>query len=84
MLVYVQLQLVADALNGMVHAPELSSVDGHESLPRRVIALHLVHRQCRSQLLWFGELALQKPGILNSLLTISLSERAGTVSMYSS
>ena len=77
------LQLIADTLDAMTGAPGLCSMDGHESLIRKIIAVHLVYRQCRSEVLQFGQLVLHRPGILKSLSDMSLSDRAGLVSVLS-
>ena len=60
-------QLIMDALDAMTHHPDLCSVDGHESLSRRIVALHLVYNQCSTEVLQFSQLVLQRPGILKSL-----------------
>ena len=60
-------QLIVDALNSMVHAPEFSSIGGHESLTDRIAAVHVVHHFTKSETLWFGQLASHMPGILEPL-----------------
>ncbi len=56
-----------DALDTMTHRNDFCCVDGHESLSRKIVALHLVHGQCSSKVLQFGQLVLYRPGILRSL-----------------
>ena len=56
-----------NALDTMTHQNDFCSVDGHELLSHKIVALHLVHDQCSSKVLQFGQLVLHRPGILRSL-----------------
>ena len=60
-------QLIGDALDEMVHDDEFSSISGHDVLIMRVAALHVVYMLNQSQVMWFGQLVSQKPGIMLSL-----------------
>ena len=51
----------------MVHDDDFSSMDGHDILIRRIAALHVVYMFSKSQVMWFGQLVSQKPGIMLSL-----------------
>jgi hypothetical protein len=51
----------------MVHNEDFSSVDGHDTLIRRVASLHVVYMFSKAQIMWFGQLVSQKPGIMLSL-----------------
>ena len=51
----------------MVHNEDFSSVDGHDTLIRRIAALHVVYMFSKSQIMWFGQLVSQKPGIMLAL-----------------
>ena len=77
-------QLIMVELDAMTHHPDLCSMDGHESLSRRILALHLVYNQCSTEVLQFSQLVLQRPGILKSLSkmsSISDTDWVGTVSV---
>lgn len=52
-----------DALDALTH----DFVNGHMSLSRKIIALHLVYSKCSSNVLQFGQLVSHRPGILRSL-----------------
>lgn len=56
-----------NALNTLTHCTNFLSVDGHLSLSRKIVALHLVYGQCSSKLLQFGQLVSHRPAILRSL-----------------
>ncbi|XP_064403130.1 E3 ubiquitin-protein ligase RNF213-like isoform X2 [Halichondria panicea] len=60
-------KLIMNALDNMTHHNDFCSVDGHESLSRKIVALHLVHGQCSSKVLQFGQIVLHRPSILRSL-----------------
>ncbi len=61
-------QLISDALRNLIaHHPDFSSVDGHTSLSSKVAAVHVVYQSTKSEILWFGQLAYQMPGILEPL-----------------
>lgn len=75
------IQLIADALDTMTQAAEFHSIDGQESLVQKIIALHLVYKQCHSEVLQFGQLVLHRPGILKSLSDMPPSDRTGAVSV---
>ncbi len=68
-----------DALDTMTYRNDLCSVDGHESLSRKIVALHLLHGQCSSKVLQFGQLVQYRPGILRSLSRKDPTERTGEV-----
>ena len=51
----------------MVHNEEFSSMDGHDTLIRRVASLHVVYMFSKPQIMWFGQLVSQKPGIMLAL-----------------
>ena len=51
----------------MVHDDEFSSISGHDTLIRRIAALHVVYMFSKSQIMWFGQLVSQKPGIMLTL-----------------
>ena len=61
-----------NALTVMNHNPDLCSMDGHESLPHKIVALHIVYSQCSTEVLQFGQLVQHRPGILRSLLSTNL------------
>ena len=42
-------------------------MDGHESLVSRIAALHVVYHFSRPQVLWFGQLVSNLPGIMSTL-----------------
>ncbi len=63
----VSLQLICDALGNMVaHSPAFGFVDGQHSLSSRLAAVHVVYQSNKTKILWFGQLAYQMPGILES------------------
>ena len=67
-LVTISMQLIEKALSGLVHCTEdFVSMDGHESLTRRIAAVHVIHHAYQSHLLWFGQLASYMPGVLVTL-----------------
>ena len=51
----------------MVHNEDFSSMDGHDTLIRRIASLHVVYMFSKSQIMWFGQLVSQKPGIMLAL-----------------
>ena len=51
----------------MVHDDGFSSISGHDTLIRRIAALHVVYMFSKSQIMWFGQLVSQKPGIMLAL-----------------
>jgi hypothetical protein len=51
----------------MVHNEDFSSVDGHDTLIRRVASLHVVYMFSKPQIMWFGQLVSQIPSIMDSL-----------------
>ena len=51
----------------MVHNEEFSSMDGHDTLIRRIASLHVVYMFSKPQIMWFGQLVSQKPSILLAL-----------------
>ena len=51
----------------MVHHEDFSSVDGRDTLIRRIASLHVVYMFSKSQIMWFGQLVSQKPGIMLAL-----------------
>ena len=55
------------ALDEMVHDDDFGSIDGHDTLIRRIAALHVVYMFNKSQVMWFGQLVSQKPGIMLAL-----------------
>ena len=69
-----------NALDNMTHHNDFCSVDGHESLSRKIVALHLVHGQCSSKVLQFGQIVLHRPNILRSLSNKDSLRVAGQVS----
>ena len=60
-------QLISEALNSLVHGPEFATIDGHESLTRRIAALHVVYHFARPHVFWFGQLVSHLPGIMTTL-----------------
>ena len=60
-------QLVGAALDDMVHDDDFSSIDGHDTLIKRMAALHIVYMLNKSQIMWFGQLVSQNPSIMLSL-----------------
>ena len=60
-------QLIEVALDKMVHNDDFSSVGGQDTLIRRIAALHVVYMFNKSQIMWFGQLVSQKPGIMLTL-----------------
>ncbi len=60
-----------NALNTLTHCTNFLSVDGHLSLSRKIVALHLVYGQCSSKLLQFGQLVSHRPAILRSLSNLA-------------
>ncbi len=68
-----------DALDAVTHREDFCSVGGIESLTCKIVALHLVHGQCSSDVLRFGQLVLYRPGILRSLSNKDAFRRAGEV-----
>ena len=62
------MQLIEKALNGLTHSTEdFASIDGHESLTRRIAAVHVIHHTYQSHLFWFGQLASHMPGVMVTL-----------------
>ena len=51
----------------MVHDEDFSSMDGQDTLIRRISALHVVYMFSKSQIMWFSQLVSQKPGIMLAL-----------------
>ena len=51
----------------MIHNKDFSSVDGHDTLIKRISSLHVVYMFSKSQIMWFGQLVSQKPGIMLAL-----------------
>ena len=51
----------------MIHNEKFSSVDGHDTLIRRISSLHVVYMFSKPQIMWFGQLVSQKPGIMLAL-----------------
>ncbi|XP_064404373.1 E3 ubiquitin-protein ligase RNF213-like isoform X3 [Halichondria panicea] len=70
-------QLIMEALDAMTHRNEFCSVDGHESLSRKIVALHLIHGQWSTEVMQFSQLVLNRPGILHSLSIMNPLARAG-------
>jgi len=68
-----------DSLEGMTHHVSLCSVD-HLSLSRKIIALHLAHSSCKSDLQQFGQLVQLRPAVINSLHKTDKALRTGMVS----
>ncbi len=71
------MQLIMEALDAMTHHNEFCSVDGHESLSRKIVALHLIHGQWSAEVMQFSQLVLNRPGILHSLSEMNSLARAG-------
>ena len=42
-------------------------MDSHDTLIRRVASLHVVYMFSKAQIMWFGQLVSQKPGIMLAL-----------------
>ena len=42
-------------------------MDGHDTLIRRISSLHVVYMFSKPQIMWFGQLVSQKPGIMLAL-----------------
>ena len=61
------IQLISDALNHLVHCSETYQ----QSLISRIAALHVVHWENRSQILWFGQLVSHSPSIMKNMLDVS-------------
>ena len=60
-------QLIEVSLDEMVHDDDFGSIDGHDTLIRRIAALHVVYMFNKSQIMWFGQLVSQRPGIMLAL-----------------
>ncbi len=73
-------QLIMDALDALTRSTSFYSIDGHVSLSRKILALHLVYSQCSSEVLQFGQLVSHRPSILRSLFNVPPFVRAGGVS----
>ena len=58
------LQLIASALDALVHGDDFCSVDGNMNLIHRIASLHVIHQLNKSQVLWFGQLVMHFPGIM--------------------
>ncbi len=71
------MQLIMEALDAMMHRREFCSVDGHDSLSRKIVALHLIHDQWCTEVMQFSQLVLNRPGILHSLSIMNPLARAG-------
>ena len=69
-----------NALDNVTHHNDFCFVDGHKSLSRKIVALHLVHGQCSSKVLQFGQIVLHRPSILRSLSNKDSFRVAGQVS----
>ena len=62
------LQLIENALNSMISSPELSiSLAKCPPLLSRIAAVHVAYHHCQRELLWFGCLTAQLPGVLMML-----------------
>ena len=71
----------------MVHNEDFSSVDGHDTLIRRIATLHVTYMFSKSQIMWFGQLVSQKPGIMLALKdkqSPDTSEMVNTVHFFPS
>ena len=65
------LQLIAEALNALLHGDNFCSIDGNVTLIGRVASLHLVYQQNQVQVMWFGLLTAHSP---RSMLNIRIEE----------
>ena len=81
--IHTHTQLISDALNSLVHAPEFASIDGHESLTGRIAALHIVYHFARPQVFWFGQLVSHLPGSMTTLEDKVLHDDSEMVCVYS-
>ena len=62
------MQLIERALSNLTHSTEdFASIDGHESLTRRIAAVHVIHHTYQSHLFWFGQLTSHMPGVMVTL-----------------
>jgi hypothetical protein len=75
------LQLIACALDALVHGDGFCSVDGNTTLLHRVAALHVVDHMNLSQILWFSQLVSLSPGVMVHLNTADASNRDEMVSV---
>ena len=61
-------QLIEEALNTMINSPDLSlPMPKCPLLFSRIAAVHVAYYQCQRELLWFGRLTAQLPGVLMML-----------------
>ena len=58
------LQLIAEALDALLHGNNFCGIDGNVTLIGRVASLHLVYQQNQVQVMWFGKLMTHGPGFL--------------------
>jgi hypothetical protein len=75
------LQLIACALDALVHGDGFCSVDGNTTLLHRVAALHVVDHMNLSQIWWFSQLVSLSPGVMVHLNTSDVSNRDEMVSV---
>ena len=62
------LQLIGEALNTMISSPDLSlPLAKCPPLLSRIAAVHVAYHHCQRELLWFGRLTAQLPGVLMRL-----------------
>ena len=66
----------------MVHDDDFSSVDGCDTLIRRIAALHVVYLFSESQIMWFGQLVSQKPSIMLALVDKESPDTSEMVHTY--
>ena len=51
----------------MICHEDFRSICDQDTLTRRIAALHVVYMFSKSQIMWFGQLVSQKPGIMLAL-----------------
>ena len=73
------MQLIACALDSLVHGDMFCSVDGNINLINRISALHVVYHINESKILWFSLLLSLSPGIMVHLKTTDVSDRTEMV-----
>ena len=66
----------------MIHSDDFSSMDGHDTLIRRIASLHVVYMFSKSQIMWFGQLVSQKPGIMLALKNKRSPDTSEMVLLY--
>ena len=68
-------QLLASALDALVHGDEYCTQDGNITLIHRIAALHIVYEKNRSQVLWFGQLVAYSPEVMIHLTKENICDK---------